>query len=620
MATANGAEEQEEGGPLVFQRGKKLNEEYYIVSVRDNTEGACVKFSAYELETSETYDLSYSYNDFDALFKTHPELVNPSNKEGRYDWFVDRLDFTSEGSGGVKRLTLASEPTVEDETHESKAAISSPKTKSKDRLTYAERQRLRQEADKLEEKRAGSIAMKSEKNRKAFVAELQEKRKLEELKAQSRKQRIDEERAERREKAEMQKHINEERQKRYEENDKKREERIMALEGERRKRDIHAIQDLVEAANVKKADMAQKLENARARKKEEEMAMQADMVAKKKFETKIDGKREGAITERRSRINQAEKEYLNLRERQIRSIEGEQLEKEARKQNYLREKAAQRASQLREKHERIEAWEHSEDVRTQNNMKKEHARNMLMLDHIESLRQQFSQEQAMATSRKQAALEQRKDREAKEADEAAAESKNKAQLDTKRQSNISGRESVRKDKNQDYCIKIRDMKTAQALRTREQADQLEDAREKTRNEKQREREFRTEQDYAAAQVDAQREENIRNKELERDRKFASQIKERKAQETQQGIELEARKHQRRQQDKESAQKHEQEDQQRKRQMAILEDQREQMIKQRASERNLREKERLQSNSKNGTDGQTAEAADAAAASTAEASK
>merc|ERR1719247_4107888 len=122
----------------------------------------------------------------------------------------------------------------------------------KDRLTFAERTRLRHEAEKLEEKRAANISIKSDKNRKAFVAELQEKRKVEEMKASSRKQRIDEERAERREKAEMQKRITEERQKRYEENDKKREERIEALITERKARDLQNIREIIEAANQKR--------------------------------------------------------------------------------------------------------------------------------------------------------------------------------------------------------------------------------------------------------------------------------------------------------------------------------------------------------------------------------
>merc|ERR1719271_1975929 len=137
------------------------------------------------METSETFDLSYSYGDFDILFKSHPELVNPASKEGRYDWIVDRLDFTTDSSGGAKRLTLAHAPTADDDGPSVKPGAT-PKAIPKDRLTFAERTRLRQEAERLEEKRAASIALKSEKNRKAFVAELQEKRKLEELKAASR--------------------------------------------------------------------------------------------------------------------------------------------------------------------------------------------------------------------------------------------------------------------------------------------------------------------------------------------------------------------------------------------------------------------------------------------------
>jgi len=592
MAGAASGEEQEEGGPLVFQRGKKLNEEYYIISVRDNAEGACVQFSAYELETSETYPLNYSYADFDALFKTHPELVNATNREGRYDCVVDRLDFMTEGSG-LKRLTLASEPTAEDEDQEGKPSVGPSKLAQKDRLTYAERLRLRQEAEKLEEKRAQSIATKSEKNRKAFVAELQEKRKLEELKAQSRKQRIDEERAERREKAEMERHVNEEKQRRYAENDKKREERIHALEDDRKRRESAEIRELVESAAQKKAALAKKLEEARLRKWAEEEAVQLDLNMKRGAEQAVQSKRDAHITGRQERIKKSEKEYLELRDKQIGQLAEEKVEKETRKQEYLREKAGQRAAQLREKHEKIEAWEQAEDLRTQNNMKKEHARNQLMLDHIESLRQQFSQEQAEATARKQASLEQRKEREAKEACEQAEVHRLKGELATKREENILLRDASRQENNQNYCNKIRDMKTSQAMQMREQHQQVEATRVKTRDEKVKDRETKAQQEAAAAHINTVREENIRKKEQERDKKFAHEVKDRKEKDTQHAVDIEARKHQHRQQDKEKAQKREEEEQAKKRQAAILEDQREQMIKQRASERNKREQERHQ---------------------------
>jgi len=496
MAAAPGAAgDQEESGPLVFQRGKKLNDEYYIISVRDNAESAMLKFSAYELESSETFELSYSYADFDALFKSHPELVNPANKEGRYDWVVDRLDFTTDSSGAAKRLTLASAPTAEDEGPTTKPG-QTPKTVPKDRLSFAERTRLRLEAEKLEEKRSANIAMKSEKNRKAFVSELHEKRKLEELKAASRRQRIDEERAERREKTEMQKRITEERQKRYDENDKKRDERINALVTERRARDLHTIREIIDAANLKKENLRKKLEDARNKKQEEEAASHAMAAAKKEAEAKLEQKRTEAIADRNERLKQAEREYLEYRTKQIAKIKTENEEKNVKKQQYLREKAAERASQLKTKHEKLESWERLEDQRTQANVLKEHARNQLMLEHIEHLRTKQSQEQADAVARKEASLAERKEREQKEAEALAERQRLRTELETKRGSNIGAREAARDQKNQQYCEYIRDLKTSEALRIRDQQSMVATARDKRRQKQLEDRRIRTEQETA----------------------------------------------------------------------------------------------------------------------------
>merc|ERR1719506_641663 len=502
MAVAPGSGDQEESGPLVFQRGKKLNDEYYIVSVRDNAESAILKFSAYELESSETFELGYSYGDFDALFKSHPELANPANKEGRYDWVVDRLDFTTDSRGVAKRLVLASVPTAEDDSPATKPGQVA-KAIPKDRLSFAERTRLRQEAEKLEEKRAASIAQKSEKNRKAFVAELHEKRKLEELKAASRRQRIDEERSERREKSEMQKRIAEERQKRYEENDKKRDERIEVLILERKTRDHEAILEIIEAANQKKETLRKKLEDARNRKQEEEAASYAMAAAKKDAEAKLEEKRVQNIEERNERLKQAEREYLEFRAKQIEKLKVENQEKNDKKQVYLRQKAAERAQQLKQKHEKLESWERLEDNRTQANMMKEHAKNQLMLEHIEHLRTKQSQEEAEAAARKQASLAERKEREQKEAEALAERQRSRREQEEKSASNIASKESNREQKNQQYCEYIRDLKTSEAMRIKDQQTLVASARDKRRHKQLADRRIRTEQENAAAIINAQ---------------------------------------------------------------------------------------------------------------------
>merc|ERR1719428_155150 len=179
------------------------------------------------------------------------------------------------------------------------------------------------------------------------------------------------------------------------------------------------------------------------------------------------------------RLKAREREYLELRSKQIMTIAEQKREKETKKKAYLAQKAAQRAQLLREKHEKAEAWEKAEDQRTQANLKKEHARDQLMLEHIENLRAKQSREQAEAAARKKAALEERKAREDKESEELQAETVRKSVLEQKRNRNIATREALREQKNQRYCEYIRDLKTAEALRSKDQEQLVLSAREKT---------------------------------------------------------------------------------------------------------------------------------------------
>ena len=59
----------ETGGQLVFQEGKKIEGEDYIIAVYGDPEKNTVSFAAYELETNATYTLPYTYTELDELFK-----------------------------------------------------------------------------------------------------------------------------------------------------------------------------------------------------------------------------------------------------------------------------------------------------------------------------------------------------------------------------------------------------------------------------------------------------------------------------------------------------------------------------------------------------------------------
>jgi hypothetical protein len=323
-------------------------------------------------------------------------------------------------------------------------------------------------------------------------------------------------------------------------------------------------------------------------------ASNAMAAAKKEAQMKIDGKREENIAERNERLKQAEREYLEFRTKMIEKLREEQREKDEKKREYLREKAAERASQLKAKHEKLEAWERLEDQRTQSNLNKEHTRNQMMLEHIEHLRAKQSQEQAEAAARKQASLEARKEAEIQEAEALAESQRRKQELEAKRNGAIASREQTRDQKNSLYCDYIRDLKTSEALRIRDQQKLVQSARDKRRQQQLEDRRLQTEQENSAAIVNAQREENIRMKEKQRDRSFASSVKEMKEKEKERALDVEAKKIAKRLQEKENAVKLHEEEQQRRRQMALLEEQREAMIKERTADRNKREQDRIKS--------------------------
>jgi len=319
-------------------------------------------------------------------------------------------------------------------------------------------------------------------------------------------------------------------------------------------------------------------------------------MTKKAEQEKLNAKRDEKIQERNDRLKQAEFEYLERREKQIARIAAGKQEKEIKKQQYLKQKAAERAAKLKLKYEKLEQWERLEDQREQANLLKEHSRNQLMLEHIDHLRGKQQQEQAEAASRKQVALEERRRREATEAAELAEQTKLKSELEQKRNRNIAKKEALREQKNLQYCDYIRDLKTSEALNIEEQKRVVEEARERQRVNKKEEHRLKSEEEDARNAISQVREENIRQREKERDKKFAQEVHAIKQKEKEGQLHLQAKKEQRLQEEKEAAERAQEDEQHRKQQRAVLEEQRETAIRERTQERNKREqdrKERLQ---------------------------
>lgn len=183
---------------LIFQMGRCIDGEYYIIAVYDDPSAYTIMFSAYELENDATYTYPLTYNEFDNLFRFDSELMNPSNQDGRFNWVIDRLDFIMNDEN-EKMLCLAQEPTMDDEalfeeqsaTQKKGEGVAPPQT---GRIDAATRAKLLKELDTQDDNKLHNNLVRTEKARKEFLADLHHKRHLEQLKATQRLVKADEER------------------------------------------------------------------------------------------------------------------------------------------------------------------------------------------------------------------------------------------------------------------------------------------------------------------------------------------------------------------------------------------------------------------------------------------
>lgn len=173
------------------QESKMIDGEPHILTVYDLTDERQYQLDAYSLATSETIKQNYAYNEFDAIFRFHAELMNPNKKVQRWHWIFDRLTYQSDGGDG-RKLNIHFEPTEESQVPylvNMKMPIG--------RMDYGERQRLREDMDRLDLKRQEKIAIRKETSKQRFIKKVLDSKKLMELKLQMRQEQIETEREER---------------------------------------------------------------------------------------------------------------------------------------------------------------------------------------------------------------------------------------------------------------------------------------------------------------------------------------------------------------------------------------------------------------------------------------
>lgn len=260
---------------MIFQEGKCIEGEFYIVAVYDDPASCTISFSAYELENDCTYTYPLTYSEFDALFKYDSELMNPSNQDGRFHWVIERMDFVQD-SHGAKVLCLAQEPTPQDDDEDDTLAEQKPKSSSiapahaGGKVDAATKVKLLKELDTQDDHKLHVQLVKSENARKQFIAKLQSQRLLQVEKASQRLLKADEKREARILQLEAIKQEQAERAKQHKEKEKAVEGTQKQLELLMKQKEAQAIRKLIQEKDEQDRGMGKEKDVARQRRKMQE--------------------------------------------------------------------------------------------------------------------------------------------------------------------------------------------------------------------------------------------------------------------------------------------------------------------------------------------------------------
>uniref|UniRef100_A0A7S4T4E8 Uncharacterized protein n=1 Tax=Alexandrium monilatum TaxID=311494 RepID=A0A7S4T4E8_9DINO len=296
---------EEDKGPLMYQESKVFHAETFLCNVYDNAKRRYVTFEVYGLDTQDTLTLGYTYDAFDKEFRFNAELMNPNRKEGRFHWVIERLSIETVG----KERKLERKPEPSEEVPELPIYETTRKIPT-GRMDLKERQRLREQMDMLDIKRAENIAAKRAATKERFLEHItrvkeedkRKKQEVEEMIAGERKQRIlDRERRDREA---------EEEQARKEAREKQRRKAVTVREHRTEEQDEEEYRALRERWRVLDAEKAANAKELHKKKEAERAASRQEEAEHKAHMEELHQKREAVWKVREARVARKEADQL----------------------------------------------------------------------------------------------------------------------------------------------------------------------------------------------------------------------------------------------------------------------------------------------------------------------
>lgn len=393
-------------GSLIFQEGKCIEGDFYIIAVYDDPASCTISFSAYELENDSTYTYPLTYSEFDALFKFDSELMNPSNQDGRFHWVIERLDFV-QNNRGQKVLCLTREPTPEEDDE----AVIEDKPKSHSvappvpggKIDAATRAKLLKELDTQDDQKLQVGLVKSESARKRFLADLHAKRQLEQLKAKQRLLKADEEREARLKKLDIIKQQQATKAEQFRANEEARKSTMAQLEVLMKQKEAQAIRRLIQEKDEQDRGMGREKDAARQRRKMQERSAAEVASIEAERAKQLARKRDDLVTKREQLLVKKNKQIAEeVRKQKDRAREVEVARREE-KDAMIVELWKQKNEAWAEQTEKKKQFEALEQIRDRINVDRDKRRAVDEKEHMAQIREVAAEEKE-ATLQRRAAI------------------------------------------------------------------------------------------------------------------------------------------------------------------------------------------------------------------------
>lgn len=299
------SEEEKDKGELKYQESKQFHCEWFLCNAYDNTKARRVTFEIYGLDTQDMFTKSYTYADFDGLFRFNAELMNPNRKEGRFHYIIERLAIVTVNK--EREMKLMPEPTEE----VPQLPVYESRKIPTGRMDLKERQKLRESMDMLDIRRAENIAKKRQATRQRVLAHIMRLKEEDKKRKEEVDKKIEEERKMRYKQKEEAERREREEEARLEQMKKVRRKAVEVKEERTEEQDEEEYRQLRARWRVRDAEKAQIVADLKARKLKEREEKSASEKARLEHLQEVQARREAAWTARDLRVKKKETAKIN---------------------------------------------------------------------------------------------------------------------------------------------------------------------------------------------------------------------------------------------------------------------------------------------------------------------